>query len=419
MSIQRKLFRLPKFFSASLFAGSLVSVSLSSVTAQENAAQDNLVPQVLSENNQLLVDGGNNKDASTRLLNRLFVRQWLSMDETGRISGQVRRLSSASNLGLPLDAMRVSLVRKGFRNQFETNSSGRFTFSVPQPGRYTLIVQGKDCYSVFALHILEKSRAANLLSEIEVPVHLNWNDELHRRVQSQVMPNVSWTEDEYLDGIDSGRLDNLSMSVASDPAGNLIGNIRSALPRAEMMDYSTTNLFISSNGTEVKRLTANRDGSFMVPGLATGHYGFVAVGPRGVAVLGFNFESKVGKAIEASINPIKKFVSFSDNPMVDAKKVSFKAFDALNVELASPEDSMVPPLPTEETMSEDAPFAENVGGFGGGGFGGGGTMGGGGGGGGGVGGAGGLLGAAGLAGAAAGVNDNNNFIIPQPASPIK
>lgn len=348
------------------------------------------------------VDNIGRVDADDRLLNDLFMNQWLRVDETGKISGQIRKLGLTSNAGLPLDAMRVALVRKGFRSEVITNSSGRFSFIVPSPGRYSLVVSGTDSYAIVAVHVLEHGRATHLPSEIEVPVHQGWNGEIDRRVQSLLTPGGFWDEDQMVDPRADNRVSNPALSVRSDANGNLIGSLRASVPNSTDFDYSSTHIFISQNGVEVTKGKANPDGSFSIPGLASGSYGFVAVGPRGISVFGFSFESAGQMMNQTQLNPSQRGYVATN---------AAQGNSSLNVELSPPIDNSVPPLPpTDEVVSDEfIPMDDGFGGyggFGGGGFGGG-LGGGGGGGGGGFGGLGGagLLGAAGLIGAA--INDNN------------
>ncbi len=322
--------------------------------------------------------------------------------------------------------------QKGAIHHGMTNIHGDVTLSDVAPGVYAMTAKADGVFACYSMHVLQPGGDQKCPDKAEIACALVNARQFETIVMPYVASHHSRDELTTSDGVLVKHMDRLQK--AADPvvlsSGRVVGHLSSATNEAaEQM-----NVFLFKNRKVIGRAISNQKGRFEFEDLQPGVYSLVAVGPHGLAAVGFELVEQVaGTARVDRRGP--NFVSLLQQPPVDATldlevipMTEEEIEEVIGVEEMEEEeeddddplvmfDDLGNPLATGDVPLDGvgAPFA----GGGGGGFVGGGGGGGFAGGGGGSGGLGSSAGIAAIAGVAAAVsNDSDDLFVPQAASNV-
>lgn len=336
-----------------------------------------------------------------QLINSLYQREWVRLNENGGVSGRVVLIERSGNVTGSMDN-KVVLAKDGVvAYETKTLEDGSFEFSNVAPGAYALQASGDYTLAAFALHVLPAD-SDHLASNIDV-----FTTTLGSRVREILAGNIIPADLQV--GMDDYYRSHEKDPIADDRSfsrdhkvllqnGDLVGRVsRPGWTFAEQ-DLSGSIAQVVKNGDVVAQAAVSKDGQYRIEALEPGVYDMVIAGSDGFAAFRFLAVNEVEQDENvASVSSSEVFVA--------ARMVNTVVADSLNSELIHQSDVYASPMPVEAGAigceSGDCGIVEPVGmGCGqapccGGGFAGGGGFGGGGGG--GFGG-GGLLGIAGVAG---------------------
>ena len=373
--------------------------------------------------------------ASDKPLNDLFSRQWVKLDASGRIEGQVVELLADDKR--PIDGVPVALVRDGkVVSSANADSTGKFSFQGIEPGLYSLVSRTNQTLAAFALQVLDGQAADHLPSAIEVRAIRSVSDngeKVKEIIRSQVVPGVLSPDamaSVAMDPLAAERRFALSHIVKLDGNGNLQGQLAKSGVAGAASDVEGMTVYVLKDGTEVARTEADADGQFTIKGLPQGVYGFVAAGSGSFAATSFQV---VDPSLAQKASDGRRLVSMNMAdccPILNCEVIECAAVTCcepaiIETVIEAPIiESCAPPI--AEVAVDECGMAPSCGGgcgWGGGGYGGGGGGYGGGGGGGGFlgGGLGGLAGLAGIAAVIANDDSNGSVNLNQPpvtVSPI-
>ncbi len=352
-------------------------------------------------------------------LNDLFSRQWVKLDDSGRIEGQIVELLADDKR--PMEGLPIALVRDGkIVSSATADIAGKFAFQGIEPGLYSLVSRTNQTIAAFALQVLDGKDASHLPNSIEVRAIRSASDDgekIKEIIRSQVVPGFvshpSETSAATTDPLASERRFALSHVVKLDSHGNLQGQLAKSGISSAASNIAGMTVFVLKDGVEVARTEADTNGVFVVQGLAQGIYGFIAAGSDSFAATSFQV---VDPALAQTAGDGRRLVSMN---MADCCPIlNCEVVDSCEIICCEPAitETLVQPGPivescapvVSEVVVDECGIAPSCGGGCGGGWGGGGSSGGGSGGGGSGGGFGGIGGLAGLAAIAAVVASNNN-----------
>ncbi|MBX3422337.1 MAG: hypothetical protein KF752_12360 [Pirellulaceae bacterium] len=335
---------------------------------------------------------------SVDMINRLHQREWVRLQEDGKIVGRIVVIESPDTLRGRIDN-KIVLSRDG-KIVFETVSGtdGWFQIEGVDPGSYALQAIGDYTFATFALHILPAD-AGHLASTLDVYTTTIGNKVRELMVSSMVPADLTVGEDQYyrthkIDPIATQRQFNRDHQVKLQD-GDLIGRVSRPGWSYSEQDLSGSVAHIIKGGEVLDKALVDKDGFYKFADVAPGVYDMLVAGPDGFAAFKF-------QAVDDDIaSEVKQASNQSEVHLVAANAANMVAADTLNTELVHQSD--VFPAASEGVIvggpCESCGIVEAYGAGGspcsGGGFaGGGGCCGGGGG---GLFAGGGLLGAAGLA----------------------
>jgi hypothetical protein len=331
----------------------------------------------------------------------------------------------------PVVGAEVSLFgAQGVVHRGTSDQLGEVTIPGVQPGVYALVSRSERLFACFAMRVLEADASGDqaypesaLIScalvappqfEATVAPYLST---FASREQLRIDPTT------WVHHVDANSSTASHRVLRSDDG--LVGTLRTAgqRPAGQM------NVFLIKDRKRVARTTSDDSGRFKIEGVQSGVYSIVAVGPEGVAAIGFEVMDRSPAAVTAEG---RRLISQVD-PMihtelvVDCIPMSHQEVEVVGCCEPQSSVAMQPEFvdeyghPIADSGSLDCCGTPLAGGgyAPGGGYAGGGGVGGSGGGGFGVGG-GDLAGLAAIgiaAGAIAATNDDNNFV-PLPTSPV-
>ncbi len=347
------------------------------------------------------------------LENSMIGTQWVQADATGMIAGTIAT-------GVDPVNGQVSLARTGSKTIVaQVDSTGHFSLPAPEPGVYTLMYQAESSFAAFALQIVGADSGNSVQNSIVVsaaslsPLRALSTIARYQPIRVTGQAELGKVADLALP---SGNVKTGRYQVVQSDLGGLNGRLlRAGASKGSLWPAVNANVMIIQGDEIVAQAVTTEEGTFEIKTLPVGTYNLIASGDSGFAVVGFELigDEPVarGKAGASDI----QFVSTTVQPPASG-------FEAM---MAPPSTDVMgfagPPATSDEDQGAPVAF-DPMGGPGagaGGGFGGGGGgFGGGGAGGGGIGGGGGLgLAAAGGIIAAIIASDNNDDLVPTPASP--
>ena len=403
-------------------------------------------------------------DASPTILNHLTMNQWVSVTDSGNLTGQVVLPKAGGQAEALADVSVAILARDGEFLRAKTSQSGEFEISGVEPGVYALTARGDHVFAACAMHVVSADDVKGL--EFPKSAEISMANVDYTVVNTALIrylpPNVKQQEVQY-DSINLSQLKDQvcgqnEFRVAQDGDG-MKGRLHVAGAKVgELNAADRTNVFLFKDSMEIDRALSDENGKFAFGNIDPGFYSILAIGPNGVGLIGFELvdpativetASVVGKdgttlvglfghhgkrgsqscgccqEFAMQVAPMPEICNVVEEVIVEQPCGCGEVVVDQPCGCGEIVDAGAGEIIEGEVLMDGyaAPFAGG-GGFGGGGFsgGGGGFSGGGGGGfiGGGGGGLGGLAGLAGLAFLADDDNDGSSFFSPSttPITPI-
>lgn len=225
---------------------------------------------------------------SSKPLNDLFAKQWVKITPEGSIRGSIVEFDEHGKQ--PLGGLPIAIVKDGkVVSAVRADANGTFEFKGITPDSYSLIVRTNESFSAFALQVLDGEAGQHLPDAIEVRPVRQSGSRVKEIVRTYAMPmslvTVDNIDDEVVsvDPIADERRFASTHIVRLDDSGVLRGQLAKSGIDASRSALDDMTVFVLQAGEEVARVSSKQDGSFEIPGLAPGIYGFVAAGSRGFA----------------------------------------------------------------------------------------------------------------------------------------
>ena len=352
---------------------------------------------------------------------QLVVQQWVANSPSGQIDVAIvaRGLTPET---LATGEVRASLVSQDgaiFRAVPSANSPVELSFKEVPAGSYTLVARGPDLVACYAIHVVDGGDAKidsahHQLVISAAPMRIN-------KVRGAIV-RYSPTSVPFVAEFDSGTGANVMKSLnhmqtmrVGQTNGGMSGRVyRAGAQEGKLAGAAMTNIMVYRDRELIAQAVTEQDGSFTIDSLEPGTYGLIAIGPDGLAVMGFTLVDELVAKRSGS-------ASANGETLVALQGSTMQPGLELQLAPAGSESPAVEELLEEDEQSEEEEAAEDEvpfdydalagsvngpGGYGGG-AGGGGP------------GAGGLLiGGAIIAAAFAADDDGSSFTVPPPTSPL-
>ncbi|MEZ6135739.1 MAG: carboxypeptidase-like regulatory domain-containing protein [Pirellulaceae bacterium] len=373
------------------------------------------------------------------MINLLHQREWVRLDENGKVTGKLFVLSSAGEVEGRIGA-KIVVSRDG-KAIYETvtDVDGAFELNGLKPGAYALQSRGDYTFAAYALHVLPAD-SKHLTADLEVYASVIPAARASELLNGSMVPaELAVEEDAYYrdfekDPLAAQRKFNDSHKVALRD-GALVGRVSRPGWTFNEQDLTGTLAQVVRDGIVVSKVAVGKDGYYRVEKLEPGVYDLFVTGDDGFAVLSFE-----------AVQPAEPVAAVGGGARLVSTQIGL-ASDCLSCEMIyQPEVSACSTCGGEIVQ---APIVNDCGcpdggcgcgvgapimgggfggpgGFAGGGYAGGGGFGGAGGGfggagggglGGGIGGVGGLLGIAGLATGITALSNNDSFSVATRIAP--
>ncbi len=245
----------------------------------------------------LMTIAGASAQEATSIENDLNVTQAVRPASPGKFQAKVVLPMSGAGMTEVPNAEVTLLGTKGAVHQGVTNIHGDVTIEGVAPGIYAMTARASGLFACYAMRVLGEDQAAEqaLPESVEVSCALVTS----RRFEATVLPYLARSSSREQFRTDGTTLvADVRGSVGSAyrvarTAGGLVGSLRSAGGQvaAEM------NVFIFKSRKNVGRTVSDDQGRFVLSDLPSGVYSMVAVGPAGVAALGFELVDSVGTSV--------------------------------------------------------------------------------------------------------------------------
>jgi hypothetical protein len=362
----------------------------------------------------------------------LAIRQWVR-SEQGIVRGAVVSPRLSGNVG-PVSNVKVVLSRQGAESvRVTTDAEGLFTAENVTPGVYALTVSSDHLLAACALHVLDASHdpdgkypqeATISIADVDRPTVKTAIVRYLPPVVSSTPPTLSGVN--FSDLADNVRTPGEVVQIVQRGDGGFAGRL--FLPGAtgaELTAAPLSNVFLLQDGKQLDRTLTDERGEFVFEQAMPGIYSMLAIGPGGVALLGFELTAMAPRsaAVPATADAEQQLVARMQEVTPDGLSLQLapvpEAVEGMEAvqdgEVVMIEEQEGVPLVLDEACCGesivDACCAPVCGGT----FHSGGGGGGGGGGGAGFGGFGGLLAVGALV---AITGDDDPILIPNPASPV-
>lgn len=258
-----------------------------------------------------------------------------ALDQAGNLTGQVTVTGDKPN-DLGVYAMQNNVVV----HQAKTNSMGEFTIATIKPGRYSLVIAGRNQLAAQGIMIEQNATQAarDFIQISTIPTaYKGVQDLVATALPQQISTNLGQAE---------GGMQQVSATLSDAPIaqqvqiinGNIKGQIVSLINEKNI---AGTTVHLLQNSKPVAQVEVNDEGMFTIPDAEAGIYDLVATADAGMAAM----------RIEAISN---------DNPM---KMVSFTQPIATQLSVPLAEDcpcnqaqSVVQsdPIPSNEPIAMEA-----------------------------------------------------------------
>lgn len=359
--------------------------------------------------------------------NELNLTQCVRPSTVGQFQAKVIVPMSGSRASVVPNANVTLFGGKGAVHRGKTNIHGDVSIAGVEPGVYAITAQAKGLFACYSMHVLGADQATQHACPDSADVSCALVSS--QQFGATVMPYLASEADRAEIKVDDSTL----VKQAYRPAGDamyrvtrsgdgLRGNLRSASDS----EAKQMNVFLFRNRVNIGRTVSDETGQFEFAKLPSGVYSLVAVGPNGLAALGFELVDEVRGSASVSrdgrtlVNQVAELIAPS--LVVDVIPLTEEELDGVieeEEEEEEDEEETGEEADGEETLDAEDEFVEDQ--FGnpmaGGGYAPGAGGGGAGGGGGGAGGIGGIGALAALGAAAASSSNGGGFFVP-PASPV-
>lgn len=193
----------------------------------------------------------------------------IALDANGMVQGRVAALRSNPNDGL--SNMQVYFVQNGeIVKQVMTTANGSFIVSGLQPGAYTFVASGDKGFAAYGMHIVSYGEKGGDMIEVAAltPMTETLRQIIDRDVQGALASAITQAGDaEGAPIVASNRVALVN--------GNLVGNL---FAMSGQTAGPEVNVYLIQNDAEVASAKTDANGSFVIPNVAPGVYGFIACG---------------------------------------------------------------------------------------------------------------------------------------------
>ena len=224
----------------------------------------------------------------------LTVNQWVQPTENGVLKGRVV-LPMTNGTSKAVEGAVVTLIDNNgtaITSDSKTNTMGEFVISGVQPGVYAINARADNVFAACAMHVLD----SDLVGE-----------ELFPAVAELAAADIDFTTikmalirylppgSQRATAIAEANIGSIAGTVTGEQSfrvaqinGGMKGRLNAAGARGNQIQAAgMTNVFIMKNGNEVARTITDENGRFEVGQLAAGNYSLMAIGPNGLATIGF------------------------------------------------------------------------------------------------------------------------------------
>ena len=350
--------------------------------------------------------------------------------DQSRLHLKLEEFGLAEGSGGLEDTLVTLVTPSGQTRRAESDAAGNVTIEGVQPGPLGLVVTGPGRHASVAVYAQEKQQADAPARTFTLPVmRVNPGEVLkHTAGYSDASRPDPYTAEDYSGFARTSTQPVNYFQVRLQADGALPGRVFTVVDPDLVPDFAGTNVTLYQGGQEVARTVTDPSGGFVFANVNPGYYGVIAAGPAGYGAFGFEVVP-AGAGDPALPQPATasfRQVSMQVPGMVPADQLYIMLLppsmlpallDTVRSAYGAEIVDIGPPVPFAPGMGPLGGFPPG-GGFagGGGGFAGGGGFGGGGAGG-GLGGLAGLAALGGIAAVIAAEDDDDQFVVPGPASP--
>lgn len=237
------------------------------------------------------------------------------LDAEGRFGGTVRVFNASKEL-VPSAGLRVKLVSEGKTLAVrETSESGEFTFEGVVPGIYSLVANSPNAHLAYAFYAAPHSEGLDAgIDKIDTVAVAPPNvDEALRLIRFN-LPNFDFLPQEqsnanyfekasrqtFFGSALKGNVDvfdvqkrtsgkalpaatTISQHTIETTGGVLNGRVSQIF--GQVVDFKAMKAYLISNGTEIRQVPLNADGTFTINEISPDVYAFVVAGSGGYAAI--------------------------------------------------------------------------------------------------------------------------------------
>lgn len=217
--------------------------------------------------------------------------------------------------------------RDGVYYEGTSDPAGIVAIPHVSPGVYVLTAHGEGTFACYALHLLDESTAGHQLypDSVEIPLApLPFTPHVDETVRPLIPSEYGIDSLEILgenvEKVLGHARGNELFRVRRTESGSLVGRIYQATDHGVVLDDEDlvdrldpaegTHVFVFHQDQRIGRDLTSENGHFEFPAMASGIYSMIAVGPDGVAVLGFELVEQVPELLPTPVTGIESDVHF-------------------------------------------------------------------------------------------------------------
>ncbi|MCG8653092.1 MAG: carboxypeptidase-like regulatory domain-containing protein, partial [Pirellulales bacterium] len=227
----------------------------------------------------------------------LTVTQWVQPEQVGEFRARVV-VPAENGRTFAVEQARVTLLGvdgKVFRGV--TNHRGEVTLSGVTPGVYAMTASGRKSFACYAMYVQDPDQTPGhaLPAVAEIPCALVELDQFKSTTMPYMSSSAKRQNLKLGQTEQAGRLVKTQVSQVFRSPGDLVGHVI-ASPE---IPASKTNVMLMRYGGKVRRSVSDDSGRFEFSEVEPGLYSLLAVGPHGIAAVGFEV---VEQTRELSLN---------------------------------------------------------------------------------------------------------------------
>ncbi|TWU03773.1 carboxypeptidase-like regulatory domain-containing protein [Neorhodopirellula pilleata] len=239
------------------------------------------------------------EETSLKSTNYLTVPQWVSPETPGELTGRVVLPSSSGSLSTIADATVVMTNDRGASVRGKTDSQGKFKLSGVESGVYAMTARAKGVFACCAMHVVDGQ--SQFPSEVELSAAAIDYSLIKSSIIRYVPPAGKFSpvsiEAADFSSVSAFAVNATPFRVMQSDDGGLRGQIR--LAGADVDTAGLNNVFLVQDGEIIDRVVTDESGRFQFEKVNTGDYSIMALGQRGMAMIGFEL---VGELEQVSFN---------------------------------------------------------------------------------------------------------------------